>query len=172
MPVTRNLPYSWYDTPNIHFCTIRDFVALCDEVNATDREGDRRCKPDGARIGFNAPWWFWNLFGQQAVFLLQAVDGADAHSSGDPMPRIAAIERPNVPAPCRERAQPRAIARDRSSRGVTWKRRSQARSRLRKPGRQVFLLAEIDDGELAARRQTWSSASASAARHSGIIDSE
>jgi SAM-dependent methyltransferase len=24
----------------------------------------------GERIGLNAPWWFWNLFGQQAVFLL------------------------------------------------------------------------------------------------------
>ena len=34
MPVTENLPYSWYDTPNIHFCTIRDFVALCREVGA------------------------------------------------------------------------------------------------------------------------------------------
>ena len=27
MPVTENLPYSWYDTPNIHLCTIRDFTA-------------------------------------------------------------------------------------------------------------------------------------------------
>src|SRR6188508_1668231 len=26
MPVTDNLPHSWYDTPNIHFCTMRDFV--------------------------------------------------------------------------------------------------------------------------------------------------
>lgn len=25
MPVTKDLPYQWYDTPNIHFCTIRDF---------------------------------------------------------------------------------------------------------------------------------------------------
>ena len=29
MPVTRNLPYQWYDTPNIHFCTVADFSALC-----------------------------------------------------------------------------------------------------------------------------------------------
>ena len=29
MPVNRNLPYQWYDTPNIHFCTRRDFVNLC-----------------------------------------------------------------------------------------------------------------------------------------------
>ena len=29
MPVTRHLPHTWYDTPNIHMCTIRDFEALC-----------------------------------------------------------------------------------------------------------------------------------------------
>jgi methionine biosynthesis protein MetW len=29
MPVTRQLPHPWYDTPNIHFCTVRDFEALC-----------------------------------------------------------------------------------------------------------------------------------------------
>ncbi len=30
MPVVRTLPYQWYDTPNIHLCTIRDFEALCE----------------------------------------------------------------------------------------------------------------------------------------------
>jgi methionine biosynthesis protein MetW len=69
MPVTRNLPYSWYDTPNIHFCTIRDFVALCNEVAATV-ESKIALRRDGARIPLNAPLWFWNLFAQQAVFVL------------------------------------------------------------------------------------------------------
>ena len=32
MPVTKDLPYSWYDTPNIHFCTINDFVDMTKEV--------------------------------------------------------------------------------------------------------------------------------------------
>lgn len=31
MPVTKNLPFTWYDTPNIHFCTVADFEALCHE---------------------------------------------------------------------------------------------------------------------------------------------
>jgi len=31
MPVTKNLPFTWYDTPNIHFCTVADFEALCRE---------------------------------------------------------------------------------------------------------------------------------------------
>jgi methionine biosynthesis protein MetW len=69
MPVTKRLPHSWYDTPNIHFCTIRDFVALCGEVNARI-EKRAALRADGSRLAFSAPLWFWNLFGQQAVFLL------------------------------------------------------------------------------------------------------
>jgi methionine biosynthesis protein MetW len=30
MPMSKELPYQWYDTPNIHLCTIRDFRLLCD----------------------------------------------------------------------------------------------------------------------------------------------
>ncbi|MFI4922437.1 MAG: methionine biosynthesis protein MetW [Burkholderiales bacterium] len=29
MPVSKNLPYQWYDTPNVHLCTIDDFEAFC-----------------------------------------------------------------------------------------------------------------------------------------------
>ena len=35
MPVTRRLPQSWYDTPNIHLCTVRDFLALAEEMGLT-----------------------------------------------------------------------------------------------------------------------------------------
>ncbi len=31
MPVSKNLPYQWYDTPNVHLCTIEDFEAFCAE---------------------------------------------------------------------------------------------------------------------------------------------
>jgi methionine biosynthesis protein MetW len=70
MPVTRDLPYSWYDTPNIHFCTIRDFVALCDEIGARV-ESATALDANGQKIRFALPWWFWNFFGQQAVFVLR-----------------------------------------------------------------------------------------------------
>ncbi|HMN87991.1 MAG TPA: methionine biosynthesis protein MetW [Bauldia sp.] len=69
MPVTAHLPDTWYDTPNIHFCTIRDFVELCREIPAKIEKAivlNRRGEP----IAFDAPVGFWNLFGQQAVFLL------------------------------------------------------------------------------------------------------
>ncbi len=70
MPVTRDLAHSWYDTPNIHFCTIRDFVALCEEIGATV-ESATALDDNGQKIGVSMPWWFWNFFGQQAVFLLK-----------------------------------------------------------------------------------------------------
>lgn len=70
MPVTQNLSYSWFDTPNIHFCTIRDFVQLTNELDAKITRAvaiDRFGKP----VRVNAPWWVWNVFGEQAVFLLE-----------------------------------------------------------------------------------------------------
>ncbi|TNC93305.1 MAG: methionine biosynthesis protein MetW [Thalassolituus sp.] len=33
MPMSETLPYNWYDTPNIHMCTFRDFEILCHEKN-------------------------------------------------------------------------------------------------------------------------------------------
>ncbi|MGE0457429.1 MAG: methionine biosynthesis protein MetW [Bauldia sp.] len=70
MPVTRDLSYSWYDTPNIHFFTLRDFVELCRELRLTIEEAFVLNR-DGQRIAFRGPWWVWNLFGAQAVFLLR-----------------------------------------------------------------------------------------------------
>lgn len=34
MPVSRTLPHSWYDTPNIHLCTVLDFKDLCRKIGA------------------------------------------------------------------------------------------------------------------------------------------
>jgi methionine biosynthesis protein MetW len=73
MPRTDNLPATWYDTPNIHFCTIKDFVQLCDEINV---KMERAVALDlyGRPLRLNAPWWFWNMFGEQGVFLLSRGD--------------------------------------------------------------------------------------------------
>ena len=73
MPVTANLPHVWYESPNIHFCTIRDFVALCREAGAK-MERAVALNDGGRPIRVNLPWWVWNLFGEQAVFLLRRGD--------------------------------------------------------------------------------------------------
>jgi methionine biosynthesis protein MetW len=70
MPETDNLPYRWYDTPNIHFCTLRDFVELTRELDAPVVRAVA-LNSAGREVGVRAPWWFWNLFGEQAVFLLR-----------------------------------------------------------------------------------------------------
>ena len=69
MPQTDILPYSWYDTPNIHHCTIKDFRQLCTEIGV-QMERAVALNAWGKPLRLNAPWWFWNLFGEQAVFLL------------------------------------------------------------------------------------------------------
>jgi methionine biosynthesis protein MetW len=70
MPVTQNLSHSWYDTPNIHFCTIRDFVILTSEIDARI-ETSVALNSLGYPLQLNLPWWAWNLLGEQAVFLLR-----------------------------------------------------------------------------------------------------
>jgi len=69
MPTTANLPETWYDTPNIHFCTIKDFRHLC-AVAGAKMEKAVALNAWGSPLRLNAPWWFWNLLGEQAVFLL------------------------------------------------------------------------------------------------------
>ncbi len=69
MPVTKNLAYTWYETPNIHFCTINDFIALVDDMGAVIEQAsalDRFGRP----VEMSLPRAMWNLFGEQAVFVL------------------------------------------------------------------------------------------------------
>lgn len=69
MPVTENMPLAWYETPNIHFCTIRDFVDLVELMGAR-MEKAVALDSSGHPVRFNLPWSVWNLLGEQAVFLL------------------------------------------------------------------------------------------------------
>jgi methionine biosynthesis protein MetW len=69
MPVTDSMPLQWFDTPNIHFCTIRDFVGLCDELGIVVEQGlaiSRSGRPSPIRSIGAA-----NLFGEQGLFLLR-----------------------------------------------------------------------------------------------------
>ena len=89
MPQTDNLPYAWWDSPNIHFCTIKDFRELCDVAGAK-MERAVALNAWGTPLRFNAPWWFWNLFGEQAVFLLSRRGCAPSVSPADSMSACAA----------------------------------------------------------------------------------
>jgi methionine biosynthesis protein MetW len=69
MPKTDNLPDRWYDTPNIHLCTIKDFLDLCSDVGAKV-ERAVALNAYGRKMGLAMPLFAQNLFGEQAVFLL------------------------------------------------------------------------------------------------------
>ncbi|MBR9971376.1 methionine biosynthesis protein MetW [Magnetospirillum sulfuroxidans] len=69
MPVTDTLTYEWYDTPNIHFCTIRDFLELCRSLGIHIDTGialDR----DGAVLPMAGAGWLANIFAAQGLFVL------------------------------------------------------------------------------------------------------
>lgn len=76
MPVTKNLPYQWYETPNIHFCTIKDFLAMCGAVNAKVVRSVA-LNAYGNRLGIAVPLSAQNLIGEQAIFLLSRDDSSD-----------------------------------------------------------------------------------------------
>jgi len=69
MPQTDNLPDRWYDTPNIHLCTIKDFLGLCKDAGAKV-ERAVALNAYGRKLGVAMPAFAQNLFGEQAVFLL------------------------------------------------------------------------------------------------------
>jgi methionine biosynthesis protein MetW len=69
MPRTDNLPDRWYETPNIHLCTIKDFRDLCHDVGAKV-ERVVALNAYGRKLGVSMPLFAQNLFGEQAVFLL------------------------------------------------------------------------------------------------------
>ena len=70
MPVTETLPYQWYDTPNIHFCTIDDFVGLCREMGLAIERG-LALDGEGQPKALSANGFTANLLAEQAIFLLR-----------------------------------------------------------------------------------------------------
>lgn len=71
MPRTKALGYEWYDTPNIHLCTIADFVGLA-EVCGADIESALALTPDGGAKTMQARSWGPNLLAEGAIFLMRA----------------------------------------------------------------------------------------------------
>lgn len=70
MPVTKTLSYQWYDTPNIHFCTITDFINLCESLGLTV-EKRLYVTHHGAAAAFQHKNIFANLFGEQGIFVIR-----------------------------------------------------------------------------------------------------
>lgn len=67
MPVSADLPYQWFDTPNIHLCTVNDFEGFCAGRRIMVEE--RAVLTDGRQTEFLP-----NLFGSLAIYRLSLQD--------------------------------------------------------------------------------------------------
>ena len=65
MPVSKTLPYQWFDTPNVHLCTINDFDQFCKNYKITVIE--RKVITEGVEVSFMP-----NLLGNLAMYRLKA----------------------------------------------------------------------------------------------------
>ncbi len=80
-PVTRSLPYQWYNTPNIHSLTIKDFRKF------TREQGISIVRQ--FYVGKNRPLHFWpNLFANYGVFLLEKLPAPAAGTRPAPEPTV------------------------------------------------------------------------------------
>lgn len=68
MPVNKTIDYPWYSTPNIHFCTIRDFVHLCADLDI-QIEQSMAINSNGYRMGFDS-MMLANLLATQGLYVI------------------------------------------------------------------------------------------------------
>ena len=67
MPMSRAMPRHWYDTPNIHFCTVKDFESLCSELDIDIIERATIAGPAHRLLGR----WLPNLFATSAIYRIR-----------------------------------------------------------------------------------------------------
>ena len=70
MPVTKNIPYDWYNTPNLHMCTIQDFVNFCDKKNIKIDQSMCLTNKKISEITLTN-MRYKNIFSQLGVFLIK-----------------------------------------------------------------------------------------------------
>ena len=70
MPITKNLPNEWYNTPNLHMCTIKDFVNFCNKKNI--KISRSMCLTDEKISEItNKNKGYKNIFSQLGIFLIE-----------------------------------------------------------------------------------------------------
>ena len=70
MPITKNIPYEWYNTPNLHMCTIKDFVNFCKNKNIKIDKSMCLTNEKISEITI-ANMSYKNIFSQLGIFLIQ-----------------------------------------------------------------------------------------------------
>lgn len=75
MPNTGTLDHPWYETPNIHLCTVRDFLMLCAGLDVSI-ERSLAVGGDGRPLRFGSSVWIANLLADQGLFVLRSAGDA------------------------------------------------------------------------------------------------
>ena len=70
MPITKNLPNEWYNTPNLHMCTIKDFVNFCNKKNIKICKSMCLTEEKISEIN-NKNMSYKNIFSQLGIFLIE-----------------------------------------------------------------------------------------------------
>ena len=70
MPVTKTLPNEWYNTPNIHMCTIKDFFKFAETINFRIFKSLALINKDVSNIN-NSNLFTKNLFSELGIFLIE-----------------------------------------------------------------------------------------------------
>ena len=70
MPITNSLPNDWYNTPNIHMCTIKDFVKFSKIINFKIFKSLALINKNVSNID-SSNLFFKNLFGELGIFLIE-----------------------------------------------------------------------------------------------------
>jgi len=70
MPITESLPNDWYNTPNIHMCTIKDFVKFSKIINFKIFKSLALTNKDISNIN-NSNLFYKNLFAELGIFLIE-----------------------------------------------------------------------------------------------------
>ena len=70
MPVTKTLPNNWYNTPNIHMCTIKDFVKFSEIINFKIFKSLALVNKKVSNID-NSNLFLKNLFAELGIFLIE-----------------------------------------------------------------------------------------------------
>ena len=70
MPITNSLPHSWYNTPNIHMCTIKDFVKFSEIIGFKIFKSLSLRNKNISDIN-NSNLFIKNLFGELGIFLIE-----------------------------------------------------------------------------------------------------
>ena len=70
MPVTKSLPNDWYNTPNIHMCTIKDFFKFSETINFKIFKSLALINKNVSTIK-NSNLFAKNLFSELGIFLIE-----------------------------------------------------------------------------------------------------